>query len=40
MEKFSNSMSLEEIIHEATIYWSKSLIKPLCEIEIGDNIHT
>ncbi len=40
MEKFSNLMSLEEIIHEATIYWSKSLIKPLCEIEIGDNIHT
>ena len=40
MEKFSNSMSLEEIIHEAIKCWTKSLIKPLSEIEIDDNIHT
>jgi len=42
MEKLSNSMSLEEIIHEAILCWTKSLIKPLreIEIEIGDNIHT
>jgi len=40
MEKLSNSMSLENIIHEAILCWTKSLIKPLREIEIDDNIHT
>jgi glutamyl-Q tRNA(Asp) synthetase len=40
IEKFSNSMNLEEIIHEAIKLWTKSLIKPLNVIEIGDNIHT
>lgn len=40
MEKFSNLMSLEEIVHEAIRHWSKDLIKPLHEIEIDDSIHT
>ena len=40
MERFSKSMNTEEIVYEATKYWSKSLIKPLRKIEIDDNIHT
>jgi len=40
MEKFSESMSIEEIVREAIKCWSKNLIKPLHEIEIDDNIHT
>ena len=40
MEKFSTSMSLEEIIHKAILCWDKRLIKPLRTIEIGDSIHT